>query len=310
MKKIYLIHGSLGSGKTTLLNTLFKLPFFKKTALIENEFASFSVDDYLVESNNTSISSETISGGCICCTSGKEFLDVLSKISKLKSIEKIIIESTGVANSIEIIKQIILCDGYETKFEFGANIMLIDLLEDNIKSILESKRREIYFSDLVLLTKSDLVDNKKLSEIKLNIESINKETFLSLKGSFEYSNIFIEKYKSMLPYKLKNNTDDLFSYNQISDSNNAYYVIKLKSNYSNLQIKSFVNNIVSNKDMNVKRIKGFFTNLENKNYIINGTKNNIQYSKVNKEIKNKIIVVIGEKIDSNKIEKILKDTLI
>lgn len=65
MKKIstYLIHGSLGSGKTTLLKNILRIPEFKKSVVIENEFANYNVDKELLDDCQVKILD--VSGGCV-----------------------------------------------------------------------------------------------------------------------------------------------------------------------------------------------------------------------------------------------------
>ena len=75
--KLYLINGALGSGKTTLLQFLLKQPDFKNVRVIENEFASSSIDSNVLKEHAHDI--ETIAGGCICCSTGTELVDILNK---------------------------------------------------------------------------------------------------------------------------------------------------------------------------------------------------------------------------------------
>ena len=123
--KLYLINGALGSGKTTLLQFLLKQPDFKNVRVIENEFASSSIDSNVLKEHAHDI--ETIAGGCICCSTGTELVDILNKYAKTK--EPVIIESTGVANTLKVVEQLILSDVLE-KYEITNVLYIVYSFQD------------------------------------------------------------------------------------------------------------------------------------------------------------------------------------
>lgn len=304
MKKLYLLHGSLGAGKTTLLNKILSNNFFKKSVVIENEFASFSVDGFLISKNDNSFRTDTITGGCICCTSGQEFMNTLYKLVDLSDVDRIIIESTGVANSIEIIKQLILSEGFESKFEFGANIMLVDALEDDAKELVNNKIKEIKLSDLILVTKSDIADIKKVSKLISIISTVNPNIQKSIKGDFNSASLFIDGFESAVSKKLKSNIDEYLS-DDIQDTGaNNYYVMKLEGRIDDQKVKNLVDELVENSEINVKRIKGFYHNSDDESIIVNGTKNNIEYLRGESVLNENAIVIIGANINAQKIENV------
>lgn len=304
MKKVYLIHGSLGSGKTTLLNNLLSKKEFRKSVIIENEFASFSIDDFLIKENIKNDNIQTISGGCICCTSGQEFIDCFDNLVRLSNIDKIIIESTGVANSIEIIKHLILSSNFETDFEFGANIMLFDALEDDVNQFLKNKYSDIIFSDLILITKSDIVNSNKVKNIISKLNTVNDNVDICVKGSFGNQNLFKSDYKSSVVDKLKNNIKLLTTNEKVKNPIDNYYVLKLNNNIDKHILNDFINQIYELKEMKVRRIKGFFVDKHNKTLIVNSTPNNIEYLNSFSKINYSILIIIGENIDSIIIDRL------
>lgn len=304
MKKLYLLHGSLGAGKTTLLNKMLSNSFFKKSVVIENEFANFSIDEYLIHKNENNVRADIIAGGCICCTSGQEFLDTLNRLASLPNIDKIIVESTGVANSIEIIKQIILSEGFENKFEFGANIMLVDALEDDVKELAVNKIKEITLSDLVLLTKTDIVDLNKVNKIISTLKKVSLNIQKSVNGDFNSAPFFIDDFISLVVEKIRNNIDEYLSSRASDVTNDSYFVMKMEAKIDDFKIKKFVKELMKDKSINVKRIKGFYTNSNSESIIINGTKNNIEYLLSEDDVNKNVIVMIGSNLDAIKIENI------
>lgn len=304
MKKVYLIHGSLGSGKTTLLNNLLSKKEFRKSVIIENEFASFSIDDFLIKKNIKNDNMQTISGGCICCTSGQEFIDCFDNLVRLSNIDKIIIESTGVANSIEIIKHLILSSNFETDFEFGANVMLFDALEDDVNQFLKNKYSDIIFSDLILITKSDIVNKNRVKNILSKLNTVNDNVDICVKGTFSNQNLFKSDYKSSVVDKLKNNIKLLTTNEKIKNQIDNYHVLKLNNNIDKHILNDFINQIYKLKEMKVRRIKGFFVDKHNKTLIINSTPNNIEYLNSFSKINYSILIIIGENIDSTIIDRL------
>ncbi len=304
MKKLYLLHGSLGAGKTTLLNKMLSNSFFEKSVVIENEFANFSVDDFLISKDNNSFKTDTIAGGCICCTSGQEFMNTLYKLVNLSDVDKIIIESTGVANSIEIIKQLILSEGFENTFEFGANIMLVDALEDDTNKLVVNKLKEIKLSDLILVTKPDITDIKKVSKLISIISKFNPNIQKSIKGDFNSASIFVESFNSAVLKKIKSNIDEYLSDDIQDVTAENYYVMKLEERMKDRNIKNLLVELMKNNEINVKRVKGFYLNSDNESLIINGTKNNIKYLRSEGVFNENVLVIIGTNIDAEKLENL------
>lgn len=163
--KLYLINGALGSGKTTLLQFLLKQPDFKNVRVIENEFASSSIDSNVLKEHAHDI--ETIAGGCICCSTGTELVDILNKYAKTK--EPVIIESTGVANTLKVVEQLILSDVLE-KYEITNVLYIVDSLEYELKETIKSIADELRAADLVLLSKTDMISRSKKEGIIKELE--------------------------------------------------------------------------------------------------------------------------------------------
>lgn len=153
--KLYLINGPLGAGKTTLLRELLKLPEFQNARVIENEFASTSIDTQQLHDHQAEV--KTIAGVCICCSTGDELVEALRALAG--SSEPVIIEATGVANSLMLLEKLIIGDVLDS-YELAHGIFVLDAVEavSDTRSILESYANEITAADTLLISKSDLVD--------------------------------------------------------------------------------------------------------------------------------------------------------
>ena len=110
-KPVTVITGFLGSGKTTLLSALLKKEEMKNVAVIINEFGEIGLDHALVEHSDENI--VELQNGCICCTIQGDLqntmLNLIDKMSKgdISYFDKVIIETTGLADPVPIIHTLI-----------------------------------------------------------------------------------------------------------------------------------------------------------------------------------------------------------
>jgi len=104
-KQVHIITGFLGAGKTTCLNQLLRLPAFANTLVIVNEFGEVPVDHHLIESNTETIFE--LSNGCLCCSIRGELVETLLQLDA-SAFERIIIETTGIADPLPIFQSLTL----------------------------------------------------------------------------------------------------------------------------------------------------------------------------------------------------------
>lgn len=151
--KLYLINGPLGAGKTTLLKELLKQPKFEAARVIENEFASTSVDTDQLHDHQAEV--KTIAGLCICCSTGDELIDAL--LSLADSPEPVIIEATGVANSLMLIEKLVVGNILD-KYELAHGLFVLDAVEALAHpESLEAYHDELQAADTLLVSKTDLL---------------------------------------------------------------------------------------------------------------------------------------------------------
>lgn len=152
--KLYLINGPLGAGKTTFLKELLQLPAYKDARIIENEFANTSVDTDQLHDHHAEV--QTIAGVCICCSTGDELTNALASLSHDSA--PVIIEATGVANSLKLIEKIVVADMLE-KYDLAHAIFIIDAAEaaHDIETTIQTYSNELKAADTVLVSKTDLI---------------------------------------------------------------------------------------------------------------------------------------------------------
>jgi G3E family GTPase len=171
---VTIITGFLGAGKTTLLNRLITENPDKKFAIIENEFGDIPIDQELVVNAKDGIFE--MSNGCICCSLNVELGELLQKLmSDEYEFNHLIIETTGIAEP-DGIAALFIGGNRETKFKLDGTICLADA-HDIAKNLEErgEAHKQVAFSDLILLNKTDLVSKEKLLEVKILIKKYNAD---------------------------------------------------------------------------------------------------------------------------------------
>ncbi|WP_034987432.1 CobW family GTP-binding protein [Bartonella florencae] len=174
-----LITGFLGSGKTTLLNRMLRDPLLADCAVIINEFGEVSIDHLLVEKTTEGIIE--LANGCLCCNLRSDLIDTLTDLinrvqrGSLKPFNRIIIETTGMADPAPILQALL---SYPL---FMQTLFIDDILTtfDTLKSISLLERypeihKQLVLADKIILTKTDLIDEKVLSNTLLKtLKTIN-----------------------------------------------------------------------------------------------------------------------------------------
>lgn len=171
--KLYVLTGFLGSGKTTILLRLLDQLKGRRVGVIQNEFGKLGIDGTILRDDD--IKMVEISRGSIFCSCLKlSFVQALADMAA-QDLEYLFVESSGLgdpSNVEEILdaaKQ--LCgDAYD----FAGAICLVDAVNffDQLDD-LETVHRQIKHCHLAVITKVDLVDAERLSQLREKIRQIN-----------------------------------------------------------------------------------------------------------------------------------------
>ena len=170
--QVYLLTGFLGSGKTTLLNRMTRtLPAHLKTLVLMNEFGEIGVDGTLVE--NKDLSMIEINRGSIFCACVKsDFLKALVAIHQDIQPDLLIIESTGVANPQDLLRNLSL-PLFAGRFVVKNSICVLDAANFTaVYDAFQSVADQIAASDLFVLNKTDLADPDDIKRIEAIISGI------------------------------------------------------------------------------------------------------------------------------------------
>ncbi|UII30263.1 GTP-binding protein [Fulvivirga ulvae] len=172
-KPVTLLTGFLGAGKTTLLNAYLTHHPDVRFAIVENEIGEEGIDGELVlQSADTLVE---MNNGCICCTLNDNFYDILDDLSSRDSTwDELLIEATGIADPAGIALPFLSNPTIAQNFKLQRVICLIDVsvIEDQLRET-EEAVKQIAFSDVLLLNKTDQVQPEYLNGLQQMLEKIN-----------------------------------------------------------------------------------------------------------------------------------------
>jgi G3E family GTPase len=185
---IHVLTGFLGSGKTTVLLALLERlkAEGKRPAVIINEFGDVDVDGLLVQED---IPTESMLGGCICCTIRGDLSMTILNLYEQYNPDILLIEATGAAHPAEIIEGVSDAS-LLTRTELRTIVNVIDARK-LLDTYTQSTNREVrlYKSQIqtagwLLLNKIDRVPIENLPALEQWIRQYNKHAPLvaTIKG--------------------------------------------------------------------------------------------------------------------------------
>lgn len=199
---VTVLSGFLGAGKTTLLNHVLHNKDGIRVAVIVNDMSEVNVDARLVENENTLSRTEEklveMSNGCICCTLREDLMIEVEKLAKEKRFDYLLIESTGISEPVPVAQTFSFVDEEKgidlSKFsyidtmvtvvdcfnffkDFGTNELLQDRnltdMEGDYRTIVNLLTDQIEFANVIILNKTDLVDENTVGLLKASIQKLN-----------------------------------------------------------------------------------------------------------------------------------------
>ena len=158
---VHIVTGFLGAGKTTLLNRLLKSGAFANTAVIVNEFGDVGIDHLLVDATAAGDTMIELSDGCLCCTVRSDLVDTLlqiaARIDDGAALDRVIIETTGLADPVPVLQAVIASPGVRERFHV-ASVVTVVCAATGLASIEghEEARRQVALADRIVLAKTDI----------------------------------------------------------------------------------------------------------------------------------------------------------
>jgi G3E family GTPase len=175
---VTILTGFLGSGKTTLLKRILNEPHGMKIAVIENEFGEENIDhEILVQDGREQI--VQMSNGCICCTIRGDLVQALSTLLTRRDageigFDRVVIETTGVANPGPVAQTFFMDEEIASRYLLDAVITLVDAKHAHRQlDQQEEAQRQVGFADAIFITKSDLVTEADVAELRHRLLHMN-----------------------------------------------------------------------------------------------------------------------------------------
>lgn len=160
---VHVITGFLGAGKTTMLNSLLASEQAGRTGVLLNEVGDIDIERHLVRQTAPDSPIRELANGCLCCAVDRDvesaLWDLLTTLRSRVQQPRIVVETSGVADALEVLRVINTSARIENEARQGAVVCLVacDAGEESLARFPEA-RRQVACADLVVLTKKDLAD--------------------------------------------------------------------------------------------------------------------------------------------------------
>ena len=173
-----ILTGFLGSGKTTLLKRVLTEAHGQKIAVVENEFGDENIDnDILVQDSTEQIIQ--LNNGCVCCSIREDLRTTLSDLAEKRrkgelSFDRVVIETTGLADPGPVAQTFFMDDEIAESYLLDSILTLVDAKHGQAQlDTRQEARRQIGFADQIFISKTDLVDEAEVADLRHRIKHMN-----------------------------------------------------------------------------------------------------------------------------------------
>ena len=203
---VTVLSGFLGAGKTTVLSHVLNNRQGKKVAVIVNDMSEINIDSALVQSEVSLNRSEEklveMSNGCICCTLREDLLQEVTKLAGDGRFDYLLIESTGISEPLPVAETFTFADEDGVSLSDVARldtmVTVVDAVnflkdyeaaeylketgeslgEDDERSVADLLVDQVEFADVILISKTDLVEKKDIERLIAIIKTLNTDAHI------------------------------------------------------------------------------------------------------------------------------------
>ncbi|WP_049722371.1 zinc metallochaperone GTPase ZigA [Gilvimarinus polysaccharolyticus] len=200
---VTVLSGFLGAGKTTVLNHILHNRDNRRVAVIVNDMSEVNIDADSVKSDITLNRSEEklveMSNGCICCTLREDLLLEVRALAESGKFDYLLIESTGISEPLPVAETFTFADedgvslsdisqldtmvtvvdavNFSAEYEYAKDLKQSDesLGEDDERSVTDLLVEQVEFADVILISKTDLVDEQALQQLQGLLRGLNHD---------------------------------------------------------------------------------------------------------------------------------------
>ena len=200
---VTVLSGFLGAGKTTVLSHILNNRQSKRVAVIVNDMSDINIDAAMVKNEVSLSHSEEklveMSNGCICCTLREDLLLEVNKLAKDNKFDYLVIESTGISEPLPVAETFTFADedgvSLSDVAKLDTMVTVVDAVnflkdyeeakylkesgeslgEDDERSVADLLVDQIEFADVLLVSKTDLVETKDTEKLNAILRSLNTD---------------------------------------------------------------------------------------------------------------------------------------
>jgi G3E family GTPase len=305
--KIDIISGFLGAGKTTFIKKLVKdLYIDTNVVILENEFGKVNIDEGTFQ--RESIQVKSIQAGCICCSSSMYLAKGISEIISEFQPDRIIIEPTGIAKLSDV-KRLVMEEASSNAFELDKIITIVDAKNYHVRALISKDffEDQIRASEVIFLSKTDLINDEELSRVKAEINRIQPACQVV---DEVWDHIPTDRLKELVDYtqdtsKIEHKLAMRINHKNDFDS----YEIVTEKPLSTEQITSFIEEISTGTFGEIHRVKGLCYDKEKGMYSIDYVPKELIIKPVNTEHMNSEtskLCLIGRQLESDKLDQAIQ----
>ena len=198
---VTVLSGFLGAGKTTVLSHILNNRENKKVAVIVNDMSEINIDAETIKNEISLNRSEEklveMSNGCICCTLREDLLKEVTNLANQGRFDYLVIESTGISEPLPVAETFTFDDengiSLSDVADLDTMVTVVDAVnflkdfeeakylkhkgeslgEDDERSVADLLVDQVEFADLILISKTDLIDDQALKKLVVIIKTLN-----------------------------------------------------------------------------------------------------------------------------------------
>ncbi|MEP3828365.1 MAG: GTP-binding protein, partial [Lentilitoribacter sp.] len=200
---VTVLSGFLGAGKTTVLSHILNNRQGKKVAVIVNDMSEINIDASTLKNdvslNHSDEKLVEMSNGCICCTLREDLLIEVNKLAATDKFDYLLIESTGISEPLPVAETFTFADEDGITLSDVANldtmVTVVDAVnflndydqakylqdtdehlgEEDERSVADLLIDQVEFADVILISKTDLVDNASIARLTAILSTLNTQ---------------------------------------------------------------------------------------------------------------------------------------
>ena len=203
---VTVLSGFLGAGKTTLLNHVLSNREGRRVAVIVNDMSEVNIDASLVAGeaalDRTQERLVEMSNGCICCTLREDLLVEVARLASEGRFDYLLIESTGISEPMPVAATFLFEDidgeSLSSLARLDTMVSVVDAAtflerfkvleeltdlgvgrdEEDERSVVDLLVDQIEFANVLVVSKSDLVNDDQLQRVIATVRQLNPEARL------------------------------------------------------------------------------------------------------------------------------------